>query len=330
MLGRLVGSTERVARACWRSLQSGGSPYPRSILIPQWPQTLATPARIEYLDAELAFLHLYLNHEMCFLPEISVVIPTFRRPNTLADTIRSALGDSGTDVEIIVVDDCPQQTAAPVVAEFTDQRIRYMSNPVPSCGRPAIVRNYGARFVTGSIIHFLDDDDLVPPGYYRSALEAFRVNSRIGVVFGRVEPFGPHACLSGEHAYFAYATRRARRCHRAATRWAFAAQMTFAPTLLVCGAAMIRRGHLATVGGFDETLPLVEDVDFYSRAIRLFPVRFLDQPALRYRIGASLMRQPNRDALLRQSYQQMHDAYRGRWGSTEFFAMKAIARVIGR
>ncbi len=263
----------------------------------------------------------------CRPPDISVVIATCDRPHTLADAVRSALAQEGAAVEVIVVDDSLEHTAAGVIAGLDDDRVRYLVNWQCSKGRPAIPRNMGATLAQGALVHFLDDDDLVAPGHYAAARAAFAARPDVGAVFGTVEPFGQDAAeIGGERRYFALAERRARRCARLGHRWAFTAAMLFGPTLLVCSAGMVRREHIEALGGFDTAMPLVEDVDFFMRAIRHGGVQFLDRPALRYRIGPSLMRQPGRDRMVEESYRQSHARYRAQHGLAEFAALKALAK----
>ena len=204
--------------------------------------------------------------------------------------------------------------------------MRYLTNWQSSNGRPAVARNIGFGLARAPLIHFLDDDDLVVPGQYAAACKAFAAHPDIGVVFGRVEPFGDDAAEIGrQRHYFVQAERRARRCARLGHRWAFTAAMLFGPTLLVCSAGMVRRDHFDAVGGFDTVMPLMEDVDFYMRAIRHGGVLFLDRTALRYRIGPSLMRQPNRDGMVLESYRQSQGRYCKRYGLLEFVTLKALA-----
>jgi glycosyltransferase involved in cell wall biosynthesis len=266
--------------------------------------------------------------------DMSVVIPTFRRPAELGEAIASVLAQQDATVEVFVADDCPLGSAEPVVQRFEDPRLTYLHNPLPSAGRPAIVRNLAWPHASGRFLHFLDDDDLVPHGHYAAAKAAFAAAPGVGVVFGRVEPFGADdGEVAEERAFFAAAARRAAACPRFGARWAFAARLFFAETMLVCGAALIRRDCIALLGGFDPGLPLMEDVDFYARAIRRFGAVFLDRVALDYRIGPSLMRRPeppapvgaappdpampighaepaDRAELVRQSYRRMHARYR--------------------
>ena len=252
---------------------------------------------------------------------------TCNRPHTVGDAVRSALAQTGVTVEVIVVDDSADHNAAGAVAALDDDRVRYLTNWKSSGGRPSIPRNLGAALARGALLHFLDDDDLVMPGHYATACAAFAAHSDVGVVFGTVEPFGEDAAeLDRERRYFARARRRARRCARLGRRWPFTAAMLFGPTLLISSSGMVRRAHFDAIGGFDTAMPLVEDVDFYMRAIRHGGVQFLDSPALRYRIGPSLMRQPNRDRMIQESYCQSHARYCAQHGLMEFVALKALAK----
>ncbi len=260
-------------------------------------------------------------------PDISVVIATCDRPHTVVDAVRSALDQDGATVEVIVVDDSVEHTAAGVIAAMGDCRVRYLTNWRSSGGRPAIPRNTGVALAKAGLIHFLDDDDLVAPGHYAAARAAFAAHPEIGVVFGTIEPFGEDAAeIERQRRYFALAQRRARRCARLRHRLAFTAAMLFGPTLLVCSAGMVRRADADAIGGFDTAMPLVEDVDFYMRAMRHGGVQFLDRPALRYRIGPSLMRQPGRDQMILESYRRSQARYREHYGPVEFMTLKLLAK----
>ncbi|WP_158743842.1 glycosyltransferase family 2 protein [Acidisphaera sp. L21] len=264
------------------------------------------------------------------IPDISVVVATCNRPGTLLEAVQSALDQAGATVEVIVVDDSPGHTAAGAIDRLHDPRVRYVANRRPSDGRPAVARNMGVALARGALIHFLDDDDLVADGYYAACLAAFADRPDLGVVFGAIEPFGvDQAEIQHQREYFGHAAHRARRCARLGHRWAFTAAMLFGPTLLVCSAGLLRRSHVTALGGFDPGLPLVEDVDFYMRAIRHGGVQFLDRPALHYRIGPSLMRQPGREQMLLESYERLQGRYRAQRGAAEFMTLKLLAKGLG-
>src|SRR5262249_9697815 len=97
-------------------------------------------------------------------PDISVVIPTFRRPRELVDAVHSALAQTGFSIEVLVVDDSPEGSAREAIAALDDPRVSYLKRSVPSGGSPALVRNDGWPRTSGRFVHFLDDDDRVAPG----------------------------------------------------------------------------------------------------------------------------------------------------------------------
>ncbi len=266
--------------------------------------------------------------------DVSVVIPTFRRPELLREAIVSVRAQKGVEVELIVVDDSAEGSAANVVGEFAGSA-RYYRNPKPTGGYPSVVRNLGWPLACGRFVHFLDDDDLVPEGYYAAAIAAFEAHPGVGVVFGRVEPFGdaPEAQMLRERAFFRGAARRAAICRRFGSRLGFATGMIFNQALLVCGAALVRRDCLQRLEGFDAEIQLGEDVDFFGRAMREFGACFLDRVALRYRIGSpSLMHAPSLSEREIQQHRagarRMAVKYRSERGDLEFYLMKGLSRLV--
>jgi glycosyltransferase involved in cell wall biosynthesis len=269
------------------------------------------------------------------MPDFSVVIPTFRRPAQLAEAIGSALAQPGVSVEVVVVDDSPEGSAAPVVAARGDPRVRYLKNPVPTGGHPATVRNLGWPLCSGRFMHFLDDDDRAAPGAYAAVARSFEAHPSHGVVFGQVEPFGADpVAVAREQAVFATSRRRAARLHRLGwKRWVTAHQLFCSPTLLVCSAGFIRREHVAPLGGFDPVVRVVEDVDFYTRAIRKVDFVYLDRPVVEYRTGApSLMNDPvgATAKILNASFGHMYQVYRDEHGAAELLALKVLAKGLLR
>jgi glycosyltransferase involved in cell wall biosynthesis len=266
--------------------------------------------------------------------DVSVVIPTFRRPALLEEAIASVRAQAGVKVELIVVDDSPEGSAAATAGKF-GASVRYLRNPQPTGGFPSVVRNLGWPLANGRFVHFLDDDDLVPEGHYADAIAAFDAHRGVGVVFGHGEPCGDAAetQMRHERVFFRGAARRAAICRRFGPRLGFAAGMIFNHTLLVCGAALIRRDCVERVGGFDPQIKLGEDVDFFGRAMREFGACFLDRPTLHYRIGSpSLMHAPALSELEIQQHragaQRMLAKYRDEHGRFEFYVMKGLSRLV--
>jgi len=269
--------------------------------------------------------------------DISVIIPTFRRPKLLSEAIASALGQTGAWVEIIVIDDSPEASAREVLERIGDSRVRYLKNPVPTGGKPSAVRNLGWQLAQGAFIHFLDDDDIVPDGHYAAVKKIFYKHPEVGVVFGRIEPFGdaPEEQLRHEREFFGDAARRALLCSRLGPKWGFTACMMFRRTLLISSAGVLRRECVQKVGGFDPQIRIGEDVDFYARVFRNSGAYFVDRVSLKFRVGhTSLMHSCAPDETeaqqLREARRRTHAGYRAERGALEFYLLKAFAHGVLR
>lgn len=94
----------------------------------------------------------------------SVVIPTRDRPELLAAAVASVLGQTVSDLEVVVIDDAGH--LAPVLPE--DERIRVIRHDANR--GPAASRNTGAAAAAGRYLAFLDDDDLWVPQRLELAL----------------------------------------------------------------------------------------------------------------------------------------------------------------
>lgn len=260
--------------------------------------------------------------------DVSVIVPTFRREKLVVEAVRSALAQEGVSVEVLVFDDSPEGSARELVEGLGDARVSYRKQEKPSGGRPALVRNEGAKLARGRYLHFLDDDDRVAEGAYRSVVQALDARPDVGVSVGWVVPFGDDPTAREEkRKYFEWAAKVGAGTPNSLLT---VATILFRGTLMVNSACMIRREHVEPLGGFDPTIPVYEDVDFYLRAIRRFGHVYVDRPMLHYRTGApSLMHNLGKetDARVTQSYAIIGRKYRQEHGWLEFKALQAWAKL---
>jgi glycosyltransferase involved in cell wall biosynthesis len=89
-------------------------------------------------------------------PVVSVVIPTYRRPDSVLRAVASVLAQTFTHFEILVVHDGPGPETAAALKD-ADPRVRYYQ--LDANRGPAAARNYGVTQARGQWIGFLDDDD---------------------------------------------------------------------------------------------------------------------------------------------------------------------------
>lgn len=86
----------------------------------------------------------------------SVIIPTYNRAEVVSDAIDSALAQTLTDIEIIVVDDASTDNTEAVLSSYGD-KITYFTHDENQGGSAA--RNTGIEAASGEYIAFLDSDD---------------------------------------------------------------------------------------------------------------------------------------------------------------------------
>jgi glycosyltransferase involved in cell wall biosynthesis len=90
-------------------------------------------------------------------PEVTVVIPTRNRPELVSRAVRSALAQTLTDIEVIVVVDGPDDSTRTALAAIGDPRLRVVELAA-SRGAPG-ARNAGVEQASADWTALLDDDD---------------------------------------------------------------------------------------------------------------------------------------------------------------------------
>jgi glycosyltransferase involved in cell wall biosynthesis len=100
-------------------------------------------------------LHAALVRLQILFPLVSVIIPAFNRETTIARSVGSALNQTYSNLEVIVVDDGSRDGTLCALEQFAG-RITVVSQE--NAG-PSRARNLGASQARGTILAFLDSDD---------------------------------------------------------------------------------------------------------------------------------------------------------------------------
>jgi len=129
------------------------------------------------------------------VPFVSVVIPTFRRPEETALAVASVAASAypAERLEIIVVDTSPDDATRESIAPLEGAhpgRVRLLKKPVAE--GPGASRNLGARTARGDILAFTDSDCQVDPDWLAEGVEPFARNPKLGIVQGRTLPNPRH------------------------------------------------------------------------------------------------------------------------------------------
>lgn len=108
---------------------------------------------------------------------VSVVIPTYKRSDTLERAIKSVHNQTYKDIEILVVDDnVPGDVYSQSIKQLIDRlaydNVTLVTQPKHING--AAARNAGIRKSNGEYISFLDDDDLIFPNKIEKQVSALK------------------------------------------------------------------------------------------------------------------------------------------------------------
>ena len=203
-------------------------------------------------------------------PAVSVVLPTYNRAPLLGRALRSVLGQSYKDFEVIVVDDGSTDGTAEVVAGFDDPRLRYV-RLAGNTGAGA-ARNVGIKMSRGQFLAFQDSDDEWVPSKLAKQMAAFeRGPAGLGVVYSDMQ----RVWGDGTTSYLAAPDVLSGRLV-AASVWFYQ----------VCDlgvqSTVIRREWLDAAGHFNESLPALEDLEMFIRLSRLCAFEHLREPLVRY------------------------------------------------
>jgi glycosyltransferase involved in cell wall biosynthesis len=121
-----------------------------------------------------------------------VLVATHNRPGLLRQALASVVEQSMPDWEVVLVDDGSTPPAnIDTLPEHLQQRIQLIRHPQPR--RSAAARNTAVRAARGDVLAFLDDDDLLHPGFLDRALGVLDRHPAVEVVCIGVSWFGQNA-----------------------------------------------------------------------------------------------------------------------------------------
>ncbi len=177
---------------------------------------------------------------------LSVVIPTYNRPDATVRAIGSALEQTRVPDEIVVVDDGSEPPFCPSEAIRDNPRVRILT--LPSNQGASAARQAGINAARGNIIAFLDSDDRWLPGKLEAQLPLLaRSGSDLVAVACGWQEEGP---------------RSRRRLPIPSSNAAdFASGCWFSPGSTV----IIPRAAFLIAGPFDPALRRLEDLDWFLR-----------------------------------------------------------------
>ena len=118
---------------------------------------------------------------------ISFVLPAYKG-RFLGEAVASIVGQTCSDWELIIVDDCSPEPLGDIVSTFLDPRIRYVRNE-QNLGKDNLVRqwNHSISFATGDYIVLAADDDIYRPIFCEEIVRLAEKYPQVDLVHSSVE-----------------------------------------------------------------------------------------------------------------------------------------------
>lgn len=193
-------------------------------------------------------------------PLVSVVLPTYKRAHVLPFAIRSVLGQTWRNLELIVVSDNSPDNTAEVVASFSDPRLRFFVNE-RNLKLPGTL-NRGFSLARGEYLTWTSDDNLFAP----AAIE------RMAEALGR----GQGDFVFADYWEFAERDAAGAPVQVRQVRLPDAPDMKKGNSIGAC--FMYTRAVMERVGAYDTGLFLNEDYDYWMRVARDFRLHHIAEP----------------------------------------------------
>lgn len=205
------------------------------------------------------------------LPLTTVVIPTYKRPDSLNRAIDSILEQTYKNVEIIVVDDnfsgsVDRKITEELMKEYEDKvNIRYLQHSSNLGGSTA--RNTGLKVAKGEYITFLDDDD---------EFSEVKIERQISCLENLDESWG--CCYSAYRIVKSENSFQVSSESRSGDLYIEALMRT-----LFMGSGsnlLLRKSVVDEVEGYDESFVRNQDIEFLVRVLEKYKIAYIDDELL--------------------------------------------------
>ncbi len=200
---------------------------------------------------------------MTFSPLVSVIMPSFNQLEFIGPSIASVMSQDHDQIELIVQDGGSTDGTVEMLADIAAGEPRLKWRSQDDAG-PANALNKALSQVRGTIIGWLNSDDLYAPGAVSSAVERLVQDDDLIMVYGH-----------GEHV-----DAESRPIGRYPTRTPDVGLSAFANGCFICQPTVFFKSSMrALLGELDEGLATTFDYEYWMRAFAAFPERigFVDR-----------------------------------------------------
>jgi len=192
------------------------------------------------------------------LPLVTVVTPSFNQGEFIRATIESVLSQDYPHLEYIIMDGGSTDQTSSVVQEYAS-RLTFISEK--DRGQSHAI-NKGFGMAHGSILSWLNSDDLYLPGAVSKAVEGFRRNPRAGAVYGEGYLIDRQGAIS---------------CRFPHTEPLNLWKLVHLSDYILQQTVYFRKSTLDDIGYLDEDLHYTMDWDILIRIASKYPIEYISE-----------------------------------------------------
>ncbi|SDE15827.1 glycosyltransferase family 2 protein [Rhodococcus tukisamuensis] len=208
------------------------------------------------------------------MPRVTVCVPAYNCERTIDTCLASALQQSYSDFECLVIDNASTDSTFDRVMAYKDPRIRALRN-AENIG-PSANHNRCIQHASGDLIQFLHSDDRLLPDCLSRLVPAFD-DPRVGLAFARrriessdekwIELFGTLHTQLEPLEYVNDGTNIIRKYVNKGSNGNWIGEPT---------SVMVRRSTLMEVGGFSSELRYSADIELWLRILARSDAAWVD------------------------------------------------------
>lgn len=187
----------------------------------------------------------------------SVIITFYNKGKLLINAIESVIHQTGLEDEILVINDCSNDTSSLLVlqtAQITYPQIRFLETPKNSGASYA--KDFGIQRAINDLIILLDADDTLPDNAVNKIKHKFESDPSLALVYGNYIRHDIDLNTSKEI-----------KCDVCTDADGLINPKPLIYKWLLLGTSPFKKSAYLETGGFDKLYPKTDDIDFLRRLI---------------------------------------------------------------
>ncbi len=213
------------------------------------------------------------------MPKVSVILTSFNHEKYIREAIDSALNQTFTDFELIILDDCSSDNSWDLIIQYSDPRIKAFRNEVNKGPVEGINRAISA-VVTGEYLAIHHSDDIWEPDKLEKQVAILDANPEIGAVFSNALAIAEDgSLLSDEQHFYSDIFDQPNRTRHEWLRFFFNHG-----NALCHPSVLIRKSCYEDCGLYRYDMAQLPDLDMWIRLCLKYEIHVLPERLVRFRV----------------------------------------------